>query len=110
MRYQRRRPLKTSPATGHASQTELALSRYPLSPWGRRLLVRVSIGQQSQITCAFDCCRQLTLVLSFGACNTARYNFTGFGDVRFQRFQIFVIDLLYAFGGKTTKLTTSKKS
>src|SRR5690606_34153165 len=74
------------------------------------LLVAVSVGNQSQITSAFDCGRQLTLVAGFGTGNTTWNNFAGFTDVCLQRFDIFVIDTLGAFSGKTTEFATTEKT
>src|SRR5690606_39523671 len=74
------------------------------------LLVAVSVGNQSQITSALDRGRQLTLVAGFGAGNTAWNNFAGFTDVCLQRFDIFVIDALGAFSGKTTEFATTEKT
>src|SRR5690554_4844447 len=74
------------------------------------LLVAVRVGQQCQITGALDGARQLTLILGFGTGNPARYNFASLANVRFQGFQIFIIDLLGTFGGEPAEFTTAEKT
>src|SRR5690606_19232790 len=75
-----------------------------------KLLVAVSVGNQSQVAGALDSVGQLTLIFSFGTGNTAWNNLSSFTDIRFQGFDIFIIDTLGAFSGKTTELATTEKT
>src|SRR5690606_25300234 len=71
------------------------------------LLVAVGIGQKGQVTGALDGGSQLTLIASLGACDTAGDDFSGFGNIALQGFEILVVNLGGAFGGKTTELTAT---
>src|SRR5690606_31809704 len=76
-----------------------------LYPRGYRLLiVAIRVGQQGQVTGTLDGRGQLALVTGLGTGNAAGHNLAGFGDVGLEGFQVLVIDLLYAFGGKAAKL------
>jgi len=66
--------------------------------------VAVGVRQQSQVAGALDSNGQLTLVLGLGTGDAARDNLAGLGDIGLQSVEIFVIDLFYAFSGKTAEL------
>lgn len=66
--------------------------------------MRVAVGHQCEKTRAFDCHCELSLVPSTGSCDPAGYDLSGLGNKIIQGIQIFVIDFLDAFGGKTAKL------
>ncbi len=68
-----------------------------------RLLMAISVRQQGQVASAFDSASQLTLVFCTGTGDTAWDNLTAFGDVVFQRSDIFIVDLLNAFRGETAE-------
>ena len=73
-----------------------------------RLLMAISVRQQGQVASAFDSASQLTLVFCTGTGDTAWDNLTAFGDVVFQRSDIFIVDLLNAFRGETAELETTE--
>src|SRR5690606_12763541 len=58
-------------------------------------LVAIRIGQQRNVARALDCGRHLTLITRLRPCDTAGNDFTGFGNVAFQRLIFFVIVLFY---------------
>jgi hypothetical protein len=74
------------------------------------LLVAVSKGNQGKVTSALDGFRQLSLVPGFSARNTARDDLASLGDVLLEHFDIFVINLGYAFSSKPTKFSSTVKS
>jgi hypothetical protein len=66
--------------------------------------------QQSQIPGALYGGSQLTLIVSLGARDAAGNDLACFGDVGLQRWQIFVINVLYAFGSKAAEFATTEKT
>src|SRR5690606_238411 len=72
--------------------------------------VTVGVGQQSQVAGALDGNGQLTLVLGFCTGDAAGYDLAGFGDIGLQSVEILVIDLFYAFSGKTAELSATEKT
>src|SRR5262245_20463389 len=70
------------------------------------MLVRVR--QEREVARALDRRRQLPLIRRAGARDPARNDLAGLRDVRLQRREIFVVDLLDAFGREATKLLASK--
>ena len=73
-----------------------------------RLLMTISVRQQGQVASAFDSASQLTLIFCTSTGDTAWDNLTAFGDVVFQRSDIFIVDLLNAFLGETAELATTE--
>ena len=73
-----------------------------------RLLMTISVRQQRQVTRTLDAASQLTLVFCTSTGDTARDNFTAFGNVVFQRCDVFLIDLNNAFRGETAELATTE--
>jgi len=70
----------------------------------------IGVGKQRQKAGSFDSFGKLALVTRFGASNAAWNNLAGLSDVLLEDLEIFVIDLFYAFGSETAKLTTSEKT
>jgi hypothetical protein len=66
--------------------------------------VLIGVGQQRKKPCALDRGGQLALISRLGSGDAARHDFTGFGNVLFQGFQILVIDLIDAFRGELERL------
>src|SRR5690606_36560863 len=73
-----------------------------------RLLMTISVRQQGQVASAFDSASQLTLVFCTSTGDTAWDNLTAFGDVVFQRSDMFMVDLFNAFRGETAELATTE--
>src|SRR5687768_16824433 len=75
---------------------------------GRSVLV--GIRQQRQIARALHRDRQLPLIMRLGAGDAARHDLAGFRDVALQDAEIFVVDLLDAFGGEAAELTAAEET
>src|SRR5688500_13479047 len=72
--------------------------------------VLIGVRQQREITRALHGDRELTLIVRLRAGDAARNDLAGFGDVALQHAEIFIVDLLDAFGGETAELTASEKT
>ena len=73
-----------------------------------QLLMTISVWQQRQVASTLDTTSELTLVFCTSTGDTARDNFTAFGNVVFQRSDVFVINLYNAFRGETAELATTE--
>jgi len=87
-----------------------ARTRCPGKARERLTLVLIRVRQQCQIARTLHCDCQLTLIIGFSARDAAGNDLTRLGDVCLQHTEVFVIDLLDAFGGKTTEFATAKKT
>ena len=70
----------------------------------------IGIRKQREIASAFHGNCQLTLIVRLRAGDSARDNLAGFGDVGLENAEIFIVDLLDAFGGETAELTATEKT
>ena len=77
---------------------------------GLRTLVLVGVGQQRQETGTLDGGGELALVAGAGASDARRHDLGDFGDEVFQQLDVFVVDLLDAFGREAAVFAAAGES
>src|SRR5215472_7051605 len=69
-----------------------------------RASMLVRVRQQGEEACALDRYGELALIERLRACDAARDDLAGLGDVTLERPKVLVVDVLHAFGSEAAEL------